>query len=87
MGGTTKISTPAVIKSSPRFPYLRSKIGIVSGATPKLSGHLTIGLLEIKRLCFLTCRAVVVSLTKRGMRYNATVAMDLFFKENMVPVI
>ena len=41
MGGTIKISTPAVIKSSPRFPYLRSKMGTVSAASPLLSGKMS----------------------------------------------
>ena len=84
MGGRQKTSTHDVTRKAPRYPYLRSKMGTVSGVLPKLSGHLTMRMLQMKRLCFLTCRAVVVSLTNRGERYAAAVAMDPYFKENLV---
>jgi hypothetical protein len=38
MGGNTKISTSGPIKRAPPFPYLRSKVGTVSEASPLLSG-------------------------------------------------
>jgi hypothetical protein len=41
MGGTGKISTPAVIERAPPFPYLRSKVGTVSAASPLLSGKMS----------------------------------------------
>ena len=41
MGGRLKISTPAVIERAPPFPYLRSKVGTVSAASPLLSGKMS----------------------------------------------
>ena len=41
MGGMAKISTPGPIKRAPLFPYLRSKVGTVSAASPLLSGKMS----------------------------------------------
>jgi hypothetical protein len=41
MGGNSKISTPAAIERAPPFPYLRSKVGTVSAASPLLSGKMS----------------------------------------------
>ena len=41
MGGNTKIFTPAVIKRAPPFPYLRSKVGTLSEASPLHSGKIS----------------------------------------------
>ena len=38
MGGCAKISTPGPIKRAPPYPYLRSKVGTVSAASPLFSG-------------------------------------------------
>jgi hypothetical protein len=65
MGGQIKSSTQDVTKKVQPSPYLRSKMGTASVVLPKLVGHhLTPGGLKIKGRCFLTCRAVAVSLTK-----------------------
>jgi hypothetical protein len=40
MGGITKISTTGPIKKAPPFPYLRSKAGTSSEASPLFSGKM-----------------------------------------------
>jgi hypothetical protein len=81
MGGDTKISTPGPIKRAPLFPYLRSKVGTVSAASPLLSGKMS----EAPSIFLTLIPSSLISLppayskgvTRRGYAAILIMALDL----------
>ena len=83
MGGCSKTSTHDVIANNPRSPFLKSKMGTASVATPMLSGHLDgIIMLVIDMQCCLTSLVKGTSQTnKQGKKFTATKVMGLVLVE------
>jgi hypothetical protein len=82
MGGHATNFTHDAIRRAQPFPYLKSKMGTASAASPMLSGNLLLKISVIGLRCCLTCLTSVTSLTrKKLMQYIAAVAMDLFLLE------
>jgi hypothetical protein len=81
MGGKPKISTPGPIKRAPPFPYLRSKVGTVSAASPLLSGKMSapvsISLMLIPSSLISLPPAYSKGVTRRGYAAILYVALDL----------
>jgi hypothetical protein len=85
MGGIIKTSTHVVTTKVQLSPYLRSKMGTASAASPKLSGHLTTRMLLIQLPYSLTSHSKGASHTrnKRSMQLGVTVTGDLGLLEVM----
>jgi hypothetical protein len=85
MDGRPKTSTHVATKRVQLSPYLRLKMETASVATPKLSGHLRVGVLKILLPCSSTSHNKGTSHTshKRSMRLGAGVAVDLGLLEVM----
>jgi hypothetical protein len=81
MGGKAKISTPGPIKRAPLFPYLRSKVGTVSAASPLLSGKMSnpasIFLTLIPSSLISLPPAYSKGVTRRGSTAILIMALDL----------
>ena len=83
MGGSIKTSTHVVTTKVQPSPYIRSKMGTASAASPKLSGHLTRRMLLILLPCSLTSpsKGAFRTRNKRSMQLGVTVSVDLSLVE------